>query len=259
MGQSRLLAILEIAENQAQAYTTANEAFSSLEQAHNKILRITTAGATYNVTNIQHYRHAVFEFTAGVALTAVFPDKTVSPSSVSDPNTQRVFVVIARGSSVTVESAGSGGAGSIEVAEDQACMIHQDGQVLTPLFFGDTSGSGGGGSGLPLDLPLYIPGPIPANVTLTEIMVTSGFTLADDFVDSLGRVGVNPSVSTTLTVQRNGSSIGTIVISTAGAFTFTTSGSGSETFSVGQRLSVVSGTTDGLVANLAVTLKGIRL
>jgi hypothetical protein len=50
-------------------------------------------------------------------------------------------------------------------------------------------------------------------------------TFPVNFSGSYGSVGTNPTATATYTVLKNGSSIGTIVISTAGKFTFSTSGS----------------------------------
>jgi hypothetical protein len=55
-----------------------------------------------------------------------------------------------------------------------------------------------------------------------------------------GSVGVNPTATASYTVNKNGSSVGTISISTGGVFTFTTSGGTSFSLAVGDRLTIVA-------------------
>jgi VCBS repeat-containing protein len=81
-------------------------------------------------------------------------------------------------------------------------------------------------------------------------------TLADDFAGSVGDVGTNPTASFVLDVQVNGASVGSITISTGGAFTFATTG-GSVALVSGDQLKVVApSSADATIANVSITLKG---
>lgn len=82
-------------------------------------------------------------------------------------------------------------------------------------------------------------------------------TFADDFADSVGDVGTNPAATFTMEVQKNGAAVGTIAISTGGAFTFATTG-GSVSFAIGDRISVLGPGTAGTAADVSVTLLGAR-
>jgi len=74
--------------------------------------------------------------------------------------------------------------------------------------------------------------------------------------DSKGSVGTNPTATATYTVYKNGSSVGTIAISTSGVFTFTTSGF---TLNAGDRLTIVApGSQDTTLADVGITLVGTR-
>lgn len=81
---------------------------------------------------------------------------------------------------------------------------------------------------------------------------------ADDFAGSVGDIGTNPTSSFELTVLKNGSSIGTITVSTGGVFTFVTTG-GTVSFAVGDQIKITGpGTPDATAANCSITLKGTR-
>lgn len=92
---------------------------------------------------------------------------------------------------------------------------------------------------------------------LAIYVAAEAITLADDFAGSVGTCGTNPTATFTLTVRKNGSSVGTIAISTSGVFTFTTTG-GAVTLAAGDVLRIVAPSgVDGTVANVAATLRGI--
>ena len=82
-------------------------------------------------------------------------------------------------------------------------------------------------------------------------------TLADDFAGSQGDVGTNPAATFTMTVQKNGSTVGTVAISTGGVFTFATTGT-TVSLVAGDQLKIVAPAgVDASVANVSVTLKGV--
>lgn len=98
--------------------------------------------------------------------------------------------------------------------------------------------------------------------TTDEVLLIHVFAetvdFADDWANSADTVGTNPTASFTLTLQKNGATIGTIVVSTGGAATFATTG-GATNFVAGDVLTVLAPTTvDATVANCAFTLKGTR-
>jgi hypothetical protein len=84
---------------------------------------------------------------------------------------------------------------------------------------------------------------------------TEAVTLADDFAGSVGHVGTNPGLSFVMDVQKNGSSIGSITISTGGIITFATTGT-TVNLVPGDQLKVLApAATDGSIANVSITLK----
>ena len=96
--------------------------------------------------------------------------------------------------------------------------------------------------------------------TSSEVLLlytaAESITLADDFAGSVGDVGTNPTASFVLDVQKNGASVGSITISTGGAFTFATTGT-TVSLAAGDQLKVVApASADATVANVSITLKG---
>lgn len=79
----------------------------------------------------------------------------------------------------------------------------------------------------------------------------------DDFLGSVGDIDTNPTSSFVMDVSLNGSSVGTITISTGGAFSFVTSGAGLSATS-GDVLKITGPSTpDASAAGAAFTLVGV--
>lgn len=82
-------------------------------------------------------------------------------------------------------------------------------------------------------------------------------TFADDFADSAGITVGNPGSTYTMPVKKDGASVGSIEVSAAGAFTFSTTG-GAVTIIGGTNYLTVEGsaTPDAAFENATITLKG---
>ena len=79
---------------------------------------------------------------------------------------------------------------------------------------------------------------------------------APAFAPSVAACGVNPTSTTTFTINKNGSSVGTITFATNGVATFT-SVSGA-TFASGDVLTIIGqATPDATLANVGITLSGV--
>lgn len=101
--------------------------------------------------------------------------------------------------------------------------------------------------------------PPTSSEVLALHVATDAFTFPANFAspDSKGAVGTNPAGSFVLDVQKNGVSIGTITISTGGAFTFATASGTSKSIAAGDVIKVVApGSADASIANVAITLRG---
>lgn len=95
--------------------------------------------------------------------------------------------------------------------------------------------------------------------TLT-IPVVRAFRLFDNFAGSKFHGSVSATATTTYTVKKNGSNIGTIVIASGTATaTFSTTGSGDETFAIGDLLQIANqATADATLAQPIVTFFAMR-
>lgn len=103
----------------------------------------------------------------------------------------------------------------------------------------------------------FFSGTPDTNATIWTFIVPFVVDFENEFAGSYGHCGTNPSSTTAFDVQRNGSSIGTVSVSTGGVFTFTTTG-GAESFTAGQRISVVTPANLNGMANISMTFFGAR-
>jgi len=96
-----------------------------------------------------------------------------------------------------------------------------------------------------------------ANEVLLLHPATDAFTLAANLAGSVVKVGSNPAATFALSVTKNGTTVGTISISTSGVVTLTTTGGTTVVFAAGDLLSIVApATPDASIANLAISLRG---
>lgn len=102
----------------------------------------------------------------------------------------------------------------------------------------------------------FVTTPTASEVLLNHIFSETVY-FPDNFAGSVAHIATNPTASFVLDVQKNSSSIGTLTVSTGGAMTFATTGSGEETFNSGDRLRILApGTPDATAANMTWTFKG---
>lgn len=85
----------------------------------------------------------------------------------------------------------------------------------------------------------------------------SNVTYGANWSGCQGSIGVNPAATFVATVKKNGSSVGTITISTGGVYTLATSGGAAVSLAVGDVLTVVGPAThDSAAANISFRWKG---
>jgi hypothetical protein len=81
-------------------------------------------------------------------------------------------------------------------------------------------------------------------------------TFPIDFEGAQGHVGTSPDATYTISIKRNGVEVGTAVISTAGVFTFATTGGTTVACTAGQRLTFVAPDAVGTAADFIITIPG---
>lgn len=132
---------------------------------------------------------------------------------------------------------------------------------------GGLSLSGGALTGPAYSFGLSIVSTPTASEVLLLHIAAEAFTIPANFAtpDSKGACGTNPTASFAIDVQRQvnatGSftTIGTITISTGGAFTFATASGTSKSIAVNDVLKFVApSSADSTAANIAITIKGTR-
>jgi hypothetical protein len=149
------------------------------------------------------------------------------------------------------------------------CLIsHTSGTFATDLAAGkwgvvankgDTGATGAtgadGAANSIYDLSVFVQGTMADSLHIYSVVMARGVTMPANLSGSYGHVGTNPTSTAALDVQKNGSTVGTISISTGGAFTFTTTSGTSKSFSAGDRLDIFApGTHDTTLADTAFTL-----
>lgn len=149
---------------------------------------------------------------------------------------------------------------NVEIGDSIICKADNAGgteaAVGASWFVLNRNIDGGGGSTAPFSLGWgFGPAPI-GDETLFLYTFVENVDFADDWSGSSGACGANPTASYVMTVAKNGASVGTVTVSTAGALSFATTG-GAINFAAGDVLKV-SGGADDTVADISVTFKGTR-
>lgn len=134
---------------------------------------------------------------------------------------------------------------------------------ITALPAGGGTVTGGGGVPLsganPYDVIFSFPGKPPTGTTYSIITFSRIVTFPGNFVGSVGKVLTNPAATATFTLLKNGGSVGTVVVATSGAFTFTSSGGSPVIFTPGDYLEITTPSPqDTTLSDFEVTLSGTR-
>jgi hypothetical protein len=109
------------------------------------------------------------------------------------------------------------------------------------------------------DVPLSFSGTPDAGALIGKLIAVRDIDFPANFSGSVGHVGTNPDATFAIDVQDDGSTIGTISISTGGAFTFTTAGGTVKTIANGSRIEFYAPSNspaEATIADIAATLKG---
>jgi len=111
----------------------------------------------------------------------------------------------------------------------------------------------------PYDVPLSFAGTPDAGALMGKLIAVRDLAFEANFSGSAGHVGTNPGATFAIDVQDDGVSIGTISISSGGAFTFTTVSGAAKTVASGSRIEFWAPSdspAEATVADIAATLKG---
>lgn len=146
-----------------------------------------------------------------------------------------------------------------------ALILAKEGENGGEIFVLDTAGISTVGSSTtawslvtdagPMGVGFFLPGTPASSSLLWSMVFDRPAMLRDEMLGSVGYVGTNPSSVTVLDVKKNGTTFGTISISTGGVFTFATTAGTNETFAIGDRLDVVSQSSLNGLADVRTTFK----
>ena len=250
MSESPILAIPEIGENQNNKYITHNNAIKYLEAAVQDKLANTSVGAgPWTLTEDQFTRHFLFVPSGGSG-----NFNLVTPSTVNGANTKRVFAVRNADTTytVTVKSAGTGA--TVDIPKGCSALLSQDHDDVFILAL-----VGANGFNNVYDIGFFVPGQPADDALVFKYVCPAGrvVILLDDFANSACDAGTAPTSTADFDVKLNGSSVGTISISTGGAATFSTTG-GAVLLAAGDVLSVEAPSPqDSTLADVSVVFAGI--
>lgn len=248
MSVTQHLNITEVQQNQNNRYITINNGFEAVAAATNAKLSKVVSGVTpvtLNLTECTRYVYYVAESGASGPFDFIF----LGEFDVN--NAERLFVFKnATAYTATVKTDGVGT--TVAVPAGTTCLIHQAHDDMVKLTeLADVVEH-------PYDVGLFLPGQPADNVTAFVFTAVRSITFPDDFAGSVGTCGTNPTSVAAFDVLKNGASVGSISISTAGVFTFATTGA-SLSLAAGDRLSLNTPTPqDATLANVSIVFKGTR-
>jgi hypothetical protein len=273
---SNNLALPQLATAQAEKEATINDQSGGLDAALTEVVSVPiddTNAAT--LTNDQFRRHFFFY---------VDPDTTPPDGAVTlevpaikrglfavRNNTARTVTVTVSGQPLTAPA----------IAAGEAALLSCDGNDVQPEGAGGAATLGDIGdvdiSGLqagdmlrrnasnqwraertPFILSMFIPGVHGDGALMAQLVLDRDVAFAENLPGSEGYSQVTATGSTVLDLQKNGSDIGTITFSDAGN-TATFALSGGAAFAAGDRLAIVNeNPANATLADLSITLQGIR-
>lgn len=151
------------------------------------------------------------------------------------------------GSATFTSSSNINGAGTFVMPSQTSCSFSSNGttyniSACTAVF--------------PYDLGVDFSGK-PGNSQQYSFIASRAFQLPASLTGSKAWIGTNPTATLTMTLNKNGSSIGTVVFSTSGVPTITFASA--VTFAIGDVLTIVApASADATGADIALTLNGVR-
>jgi hypothetical protein len=237
MSASPNLAIPHVVSNQNSKEVTINEAVDALDRALNDAVDLDCAAGDTTIAAADFAANARFRLTGTPA--AAF--------NLTVPASKRLFVVANEAGQVATVTTGAGA--TVAVAAGERAVLYGDGAGV--LQAAEVAGA------KPIDVGFFFGGTPTASQTV-KFIATRAFTLPAALAGSQGHAGTATTAQADFDIRKNGGSIGTASFaasSSAATFTFASAVS----FAAGDRLEVTApASSDATLADVAVTLTGIR-
>jgi hypothetical protein len=238
------LAIEQLAENQAAPEVTVNDAALALEQALTESydIDLTSGNASVSVLNFQRamlfYAHGVGTAGRTVTLTPTVPQRSLVLFECAAANTDNVSLIC--------------GSTTVTLKPGRLYAVQTDG-TANGLVAHDV-----GGADVPNDFHIFLPGLTSASQLAYRLVVTRPFTLPINLGGSnITSVGAATG-SSTWTLKKNGSSIGTAVWSAAGT-TAAKTFAAAVSFAAGDIFTIVGPVSpDATLSDISFDLFGTR-
>jgi len=199
------------------------------------------SGTSYTIVSTDMGKLVTFNNTSAVAVTLPVATTTGFGAGASF-DTQNLGLGLV---TITPATSTVNGAATLTIPQNTGCSVVSDGsnyQIAACTAKGRN------------DLAIDFSG-VPANSQKYTYITGRAFTLPASLTGSQTHIGTNPTSTLTVTLNKNGSSIGTIAFSTSGTPTITFASSVS--FAAGDILTLVCpSTADVTGADIAVTLLG---
>jgi len=245
-----------IADGQADGqWQSSNDADAAIANAVTDVYSVDFSSGSVTLTATQYRSALIFKPSAALAAA-----RTLTLPAVKKPiwfrNGDATYTV-------TLKSTDGGSpedATTIDVGPGDIFFGYTNGS--SPGLFGSVLTEASGGDALPVayDVPVAFADAPDAGALIHKVMIVRDVDFSADFSGSSGHVGTNPDATFDVDVKDDGSSIGTISVSTSGTFTFTTTSNTAKTVAAGSRLEFYAPSNspaEATIANFAATLKGL--
>lgn len=236
------LAVEQVAENQASPEVTINDATLALDNALTEHFAVDLSSGNVSVTLLQYQRNVLFRC-SGVA---------TGGRTVTLPLAKRGLVVVECDAANTNTISLIRGSTTLTLSPGRTYLVATDGTAngLTARDIGGTTE--------PYDLSIFIPSFMSDGQLLYRKKAQRAFTLPINLTGTLVSAAVAATGSTTVTLKKNGSSIGTAIWSAAGvvaALTFASAVS----FAVGDIFTIEGpATADATLSDVSFDFLGSR-
>ncbi len=247
MGITPYLSLPETSRTQVQWDQSINDAFASLERATQDVKVIDFSGGDVALTATDQNRYFNFDcinvtaarvFTLESSITILQPAKRFVSVSSDAANTADIAVKIS-GNAATL----------LTLTPGSSVLLHINGTAVNILgSYGVTSTS----PSLTYDVSVFISGLPPANKEVYRQAITQNLTMQINFGGSRASARINPTAATTFTIQKNGTTVGTVQFNVSGTHVF--NAAAVSLWAPGDVLTILSPAQDATLEDVSITL-----